>query len=166
MFSFVRHHIRIQLIESVRLSICKGMFFPKTVQNWWSAYFWGAWSPHHPYTGFLRDQDFFANIDDDAIDEDSGGIRVDGGAYSRQINDWVNETSIIGHSVERATGEEAVEAVDGRAHLSLKLRKLPPTHLLHQPQQNIHHATRWWYQPAHPLVKPINNCNIYNIRRW
>ena len=41
------------------------------------------------YTGFLRDHDFFA-IDDDAIDEDSGGIRVDGGAYSRQIINWVN----------------------------------------------------------------------------
>jgi len=42
------------------------------------------------YTGFLRDHDFFANIDDDGIDEDSGGIWVDGGAYSHQIINWVN----------------------------------------------------------------------------
>ena len=42
------------------------------------------------YTGFLRDHDFLANIDADAIDEDSGGIRVDGGAYSHQIINWVN----------------------------------------------------------------------------
>ena len=37
------------------------------------------------YTGFLSEHDFFANIDDDAIDEDNGGIRVDGGAHSCQI---------------------------------------------------------------------------------
>ena len=37
------------------------------------------------YTGFLSEHDFFANIDDVAIDEDNGGIRVDGGAYSCQI---------------------------------------------------------------------------------
>ena len=37
------------------------------------------------YTGFLRDHDFFAIFDDDAIDEDSGGLRVDSGSYSCQI---------------------------------------------------------------------------------
>ena len=31
------------------------------------------------YTGFLRDHDFFAIFDDDAIDDDSGRTRVDGG---------------------------------------------------------------------------------------
>ena len=34
------------------------------------------------YTDFLRDHNFFAIFDDGAIDEDNGGIRVDGGAYS------------------------------------------------------------------------------------
>jgi len=79
------------------------------------------------YTGFLRDHDFFAIIDDDAIDEDNGCIRVDSGAYSRQIINKVNETNMIGHSVKRATGKEAVEAVYGHAPQSHQIKIVPPT---------------------------------------
>ena len=31
---------------------------------------------------------------------------------------------MIGHSVKRTTGEEAVEAVDGRAHMSHQIEKV------------------------------------------
>ena len=41
------------------------------------------------YTGFLSEHEIFA-IFMMMIDEDNGGIRVEDGAYSRQMINWVN----------------------------------------------------------------------------
>jgi len=73
----------------------------------------------------LRDHDFFATFDDDAIDEDSDHIRVDDGAYSRQMINGLNYTNVCGHSIERTTGEEGMEAVYGCAHISHQIKKVP-----------------------------------------
>ena len=50
---------------------------------------------------------------------------------------------MIGHSVERATGDEAMEAVYGHAHLSHQIKKVATDTPYTQPlQNNIHHAIK------------------------